>query len=234
MNFKRNNFFLFGFLLISILNLLGNGLDIGILSKISKPILIPLLAGYFYLSLTNDQRRKSSLVFLALFLSWLGDVLLMIHSAFLFGLGAFLSAHICYIIVFSRFKFSDGGSRSTFVRRLFWTLALIFFSGTFYSIIFDGLILVGVEVPVLAYTIVITLMGIFAARRNGFTSLYSYSFVLAGALFFIISDSMIAISRFITSFPYDGFLIMLTYLTAQYLIVQGLILHIRVDQAETA
>jgi hypothetical protein len=42
-----------------------------------------------------------------------------------------------------------------------------------------------------------------------------------GALFFMLSDSLLAINKFYRPFPLAGFLIMLSYIVAQYLIVIG-------------
>jgi uncharacterized membrane protein YhhN len=44
-----------------------------------------------------------------------------------------------------------------------------------------------------------------------------------GASFFVISDSLLAINKFYQPFAHAGILIMLTYCTAQYFIVQGFI-----------
>ena len=59
-----------------------------------------------------------------------------------------------------------------------------------------------------------------AKANNG-----SFVFVLAGAVFFIISDALIAINKFYAPFELASFLIMITYIKAQYLILVGLIKH---------
>jgi len=43
-------------------------------------------------------------------------------------------------------------------------------------------------------------------------------------LLFLLSDSMIAFNKFNSDIPLAGFLIMITYIAAQYLIMRGLIL----------
>ena len=80
------------------------------------------------------------------------------------------------------------------------------------------------QIPVLVYSIVITLMGLAALDRYGAVSPKSFWKVLIGALLFILSDSLIAYSRFgqeIVEISLPGFWIMLTYILAQFLIITG-------------
>lgn len=67
----------------------------------SKPLIILGLIIYFYQvtrSITSTLLTKSMLA--ALIFSWIGDILLMWDKLFVFGLGFFLMAHVCYIIAF--------------------------------------------------------------------------------------------------------------------------------------
>ena len=79
------------------------------------------------------------------------------------------------------------------------------------------------RIPVLAYAVVITLMLVFALRRYRGTTAISFSTVAAGAILFIISDSLIAWNTFHETIRYASIAIMSTYVLAQYLIVQGLV-----------
>jgi uncharacterized membrane protein YhhN len=45
--------------------------------------------------------------------------------------------------------------------------------------------------------------------------------VLLGAMLFIISDSFIAINKFINPFPFESYWIMSTYYAAQFMLVTG-------------
>jgi uncharacterized membrane protein YhhN len=47
--------------------------------------------------------------------------------------------------------------------------------------------------------------------------------VLAGAVLFVLSDSTLAYAKFINTFPGSRELTMLTYMLAQFLLVQGLL-----------
>ena len=46
---------------------------------------------------------------------------------------------------------------------------------------------------------------------------------VSGALFFVMSDSLLAVNKFYQPLAYAGVFIMLTYCLAQYLIVRGFI-----------
>jgi uncharacterized membrane protein YhhN len=47
------------------------------------------------------------------------------------------------------------------------------------------------------------------------------SWVLLGAMSFLLSDALLAINKFVAPIPMAGLWVMLTYITAQYLIVKG-------------
>jgi uncharacterized membrane protein YhhN len=70
------------------------------------------------------------------------------------------------------------------------------------------------------------MMGITAAKRFGKTSKESFLYLLGGAIIFIISDSLLAINKFYSNFEQADLLIMLTYITGQFLIVKGIILFV--------
>ena len=77
-------------------------------------------------------------------------------------------------------------------------------------------------IPISAYATAIMWMGITAAERQA--NQKSYRFILIGATLFIISDSLIAINKFAFSIPLSGLWVMATYIAAQYLIVEGVLL----------
>ncbi len=79
---------------------------------------------------------------------------------------------------------------------------------------------------ILVYAISLVGMSLAALNRKGRVGMIEYRWVFLGSLFFVLSDSMIALNKFYfeDGFPYAGFWIMLTYITAQYLIMRGLIL----------
>lgn len=155
---------------------------------------------------------------LALLFSLAGDILLMFDDQnpmfFLFGLIAFLIAHIMYIIVFIKHR---NKSKQPF---LFITILLIYAVGLFY------LLKSGLEamlLPVVFYMIVILTMATTAFLRKGNVPFQNYNLVFLGAVLFLVSDSLLSLNMFYKPIPFANILIMLTYGFAQFFIVLGIL-----------
>ena len=223
-NFSR--YALYGFYSVSILNLYAQVMKIELVDMISKPLLMLTLLVYYLVSRTNSMSRLSWLVVSAVVFSWFGDLFLMFQSQmenlFVFGLGSFLIAHLFYI-----FAYSTATNKNVYVpigRFIGFRLVfLIVYGGGLVFIIRDQL--GDMLLPVAAYTTVIIAMGISAVLRKGKTTDSSFIMVYSGALLFIMSDSMIAITRFSHPLVQSDLLIMATYIAAQFLIVKGLLAH---------
>ncbi len=76
---------------------------------------------------------------------------------------------------------------------------------------------------VLIYAFSLVGMAIAAINRYGLTASGKFWLTLSGALLFLLSDSLLAYNKFIGETTSGGFIIMLTYIAAQYLIMRGLI-----------
>jgi uncharacterized membrane protein YhhN len=72
------------------------------------------------------------------------------------------------------------------------------------------------QISVFAYLVVIAFMGLLANQSN-----LSFRWAVLGALVFILSDSFIAIDRFLRPLPMSDYLVMITYYAAQWMIIQG-------------
>ncbi len=172
-----------------------------ILRMISKPI--PLLALMLLLKPDTPYRKA---IFTGLVFSVMGDVLLESSpDMFLFGLLSFLSAQIAYIVAFTR-----RNRRLSLLPALF----LFAFGAGYYWFLFPGL--ENMAIPVLVYLIVILTMAWRAIAQRKYDKYAVYA--LAGSLFFVFSDSMIALDKFHTSIAGSRWIIMISYWTAQYLI----------------
>ncbi|MNR29801.1 YhhN-like protein [compost metagenome] len=77
------------------------------------------------------------------------------------------------------------------------------------------------KLPVMVYTFVISMMMMMAAFRNQRVNTLSFNLILAGALCFLLSDSILAYNKFVKGFDFAGVLIMASYMAAQYLITMG-------------
>ena len=181
---------------------------------IFKPMIMLLLM--FYYSVIIEPENKLYLA--VLFFSFLGDVFLLFDSKtyFMLGLASFLIAHILLIkIVFGVLKKSSISQKIT---------AAIPFAIIFFGLIFllkDNL--EGLLIPVIVYAFVITIFGVLALLNYLVDKTIPNLVLLGGALFFILSDSTLAINKFYQSEAYFPVFIMITYVLAQYLICRFMI-----------
>ena len=211
------------FLCIALGNLTGRILLSETLDLITKPLLMPVLILIFYMSIKANFNTFSKFIFSALFFSWLGDIFLMFNGQlfFIFGLLSFLIAQINYIFAY-RTSVSGHQSKTILQKKPYLYLPFILYITLFYGTLYPHLEF-ALKIPVVVYSICLILMGIFALNRYQLVSMDSFLQVLIGACLFIISDSVIALNKFLFSFYLSGFVIMLTYILAQYLIVMGCI-----------
>lgn len=217
--------FLVLFVLVSLGDLLAIAVDVQNLQHIFKPLILVMLGGYYFTSLNPGTR--SALVVLAIVFSFLGDTFLMYEYKrsiyFMFGLGSFLLAHVFYILVYRQHQTADTSNQLAGVHRLRLAMPIVLAG--------SGLIIVltprlgDLQIPVVLYALVLVVMVLMALFRYGRTSSLSFWFVFAGAVLFMISDSLLAINKFLTPLAHAGLWIMFTYITAQYLIIRGLIEH---------
>ncbi len=157
---------------------------------------------------------------LALSFSLLGDVALLFsgsRSFFISGLTFFLLAHLSYLSIFYRELRSDeiSGSDRLRIAVPFLIYALIVF-------LMIGQSLGDLLFAVVLYMFVILAMAVAALLRKDFVSDPGFRAVSAGALLFVISDTLLSLNLFYNSFPAAGFLVMSTYALAQFFIVTGL------------
>jgi uncharacterized membrane protein YhhN len=163
--------------------------------------------------------RDSMLLTLALLFSSLGDVLLAVRSGnyFAFGLLSFLVAHLFFITLWVRHWDTP---LQTSERQKLLVAALIIFLLT---MLWWMLPIPDLSIPVAIYMCVLTTMVITAALAD-----FKSNWVVTGAILFLISDTLIALSTFkqIIGGKEAGLLIWLTYYLAQYFITFGFLHHV--------
>jgi uncharacterized membrane protein YhhN len=189
----------------------------------AKPLLMPLLIIYFVAETNSFISSLKKWIVLALIFSWTGDVLLMFEainsSFFIFGLVAFLIAHIFYILFYENVIGKEGISKN-----YWWFLPIIIYYIALIYILSPHL--GDMKWPVRIYGIVISYMLIQALQAGRINNFGAATFMIAGAVLFITSDSILAINKFYESFEYAGIAIMFTYGIAQLLITLGAVRYI--------
>lgn len=173
----------------------------------AKPLttlLILVLA--LVLTLANPPWYRT-LIVLGLLFSLVGDILLMLpRDLFIYGLASFLATHLCYLAAFSP------GSQLAPL----WLLPLLAILVTLSLVLWSRLR--GLRLPVLLYECVIVAMVWRGLARM--STLGSTAAILAavGALFFLLSDSLLALDRFRARFRLAPLFVLGTYYLAQWLI----------------
>lgn len=207
------------YLLIGLVNVVANAFSIEAVNAYTKPFLMPLLIFYIYRYAAGHITLPRLLLVGALIFSWIGDLLLMGDGDryFIGGLGAFLFAQISYaVILYRSVNHRPKLSIVFLIPLLIYGVVLLLF-------ILPNAGEMGIAIVV--YAAAILSMVYMALLRTGLTSKGSYYYALAGALLFIVSDSLIAFDKFYFPIEMKGVWIMSTYITAQLLLVRGILLH---------
>jgi len=202
-----------------ILFIIAHSCQLVTVAFISKVLIIPPLMVIFILNLRRDSNRLHKYMFAGLFFSWIGDVLLEVPGGgevmFMAGLGGFLLSLLMYAFVF----FRTPGKNEVFHGRFYLLIPVLLYG------IAMGLYLnkyLGeMRLPVIVYETAMIAMLAGAVSRIGKVNRISYIMVLAGAILFIISDSVLAINKFVQPVSLSTLIIMGTYIAAQWLITIG-------------
>lgn len=170
---------------------------------IIKPVPIWCIAYFCFL-------QRNYLLTLGLLMGSIGDILLTQEGEtfFLFGLLSFLIGHILYALYFlTNFKINK---QSVYLSIFVLVLAL----GISFFIIPN--IEKKLYIPIIFYITMITIMTLSTLFYKNFNY---YSFL--GAVLFLISDTLIAINKFISPIPYAQIGIMFLYYLGQWGIGYG-------------
>lgn len=212
------------FFITAVLQVTGEILQNEVLIFVFKPLLMPLLLTWYLLKSTPLKRKVSLII--ALIFSFFGDTFLLFvyknELFFLLGLGSFLVAQLAYVYTFNKERLKHQlPSGYIALIALFFT----FYIGIlFYSIsenLNDFLI------PVIIYASAVGLMGITAAFRFNSVDKNSFIQVFLGAFLFVVSDTFIALDKFLYNgqLAYASVIIMTLYIIGQFFIIKGSLLH---------
>ena len=171
----------------------------------------------------NIDKKLFGIAVSAFAFSLIGDIFLIFvnngMTFFMFGLLSFLIAQISYIALFYlSLKYS--GSEPYLKRNRGWLLLYLVYGVIIYFLIFNNLDLT-LRIAVFIYMTAIIGMSAMALNRLNILPRAGALMVLTGSVFFVVSDSLIALNKFYMPIELDRLLIMVTYMAAQFLIVKG-------------
>lgn len=182
----------------------------------SKPLLMPLLLLAFLSGTGRKSGRQTCLIIAALVLSGCGDVLLQAKGLFIPGLVSFLLAHGCYILYFSK---AGNKSKGFLQRHPLLILPVLLYIVLLLVLLFPYL--GQLKIPVVIYSLTIGAMLLMAINSKYRVTNTAATHFIAGALLFVISDSLLAVNLFAIKQGMLGPGVMATYAAAQFLIVKG-------------
>ena len=201
-------------------------LDIPLMERVAKPLLMPLVLLNALLALegTLAPRWLAILLTFVLCFHCAGDIFLMYGAfpLFMAGLACFLTGHIFYAAIFMKKGVFENIRPGWYIIA---SIMVILIPVSVVNIIgFEG----PIKYAVLVYAIVllyVTLCGLAGAlnKRSG-VSEPAYWLVFAGGLIFLSSDFLVAWRSLLGhGFPHMGLVIMVTYILAECLIVTGIV-----------
>ena len=191
------------------------------LHQVFKPLTM-LLAMYL---VATDARPPGAqggvkpLLLAALGASLVGDVWLMLPgNHFIAGLASFLLAHLFYLLLLQR----TSGTGRWFPSRIALAATLV------YGVAMVVVLWPGLRGPVLTgavafYALVIALMAAQALGRASVLRNRGAALVAAGACFFLLSDTLLAVNRFVQPLPMAALWILASYYSAQILLARNML-----------
>jgi uncharacterized membrane protein YhhN len=193
------------------------------LQFVTKILLLPTLMLFLAAQDFNEQSKKGKwFVFIAMFGSFMGDVLLSYDKLFIIGMVAFMTTHVFNILMFVKINpINQPKSKKliifTFLLIAFCVLIYLILQGAMGALIY----------PILVYMALICSAALMAIHAGGNKKgeLISKLFWFPGMLFFISSDTVLAFNKFDWSLHHPikniGLLTMLTYGIAQLFLAKG-------------
>ncbi len=218
------------FFAVSLFHLVVCVLNNNKFADISKALLMPMLlfGVWGFMGLTKGQsvfEQNTLLLSLGIVFGGMGDMyLLKQHETqnFFRGLAAFFIGHVFYLIVIvSLISFLP-------IPPVFVAVAIVVYlviviatwfmnkrpkGGIGAAIVVYALLLTGINAIALFLVVGYYMQGGFAAIPQNIITLF------VGSLAFLISDAVLSYTIFVKEFPMHRFIVMVTYLAAQFLIV---------------
>lgn len=179
--------------------------------KVTKALIMASLLGFYAFEVIHQSKA----LILGMIAALLGDAFLLFETQefFMIGMMAFLVMQICYTYRFS------GDRRPDYLVVPYIPIVFVLIAlSTVWTMKHN---LNSLFIPILVYSLAIALMASFAYWRK--SSIAGYGSVYMGAILFMISDFVLALNKFHVDIPKDRYIVMITYMLAQYMIITGLV-----------
>lgn len=192
-----------------------------------KPLTTLLILALAWNNRPAVSARYRSAVMLGIAFSLAGDIFLMLPrtvlaAGFLFGLGSFLCAHLCFLRAFC----SDS---PLFAKPLIFLVIGVLGALNLF-VLWPGLSS-GLRLPVAAYVICLLSMTAQSITRHQILQTPASRTAAIGGLLFMLSDTLLAYNRFYTPLPYSAVFILGTYYPALWCIASSVKAAVRAGQA---
>lgn len=187
------------------------------LVRCTKPLLLPSII-LLYICISHVLQKPIYLLeIIALLFGWAGDGLLLSKKdSFLFtGLISFLAGHVVYLLLFLSFY------KHVFSLAAVCAIVLYVIYGWLLYKRLAVFVPKQFKIPVIIYLFVILSMSCAAGLLHHSVSQFSWLLIWTGSLFFVASDTLVAIEKF--SNP-DIHGVMELYVPAQVLLMLGVLL----------
>ncbi|MCF6184739.1 MAG: lysoplasmalogenase [Bacteroidales bacterium] len=175
-----------------------------LLRTVTKPIPVLIL---IFLIKPNSVYAK--LIFAGFIFSLAGDIFLMkVIDKFIFGLAAFLIAHIFYITAFIKRN-----------KKLKLLSSIPFYAAAILLALFFSQYTGKMTMPVMVYIFIIVTMAWRSYVQKDYSNISKFAFI--GAVLFVFSDTNIAFTKFYYDYEFSKIATIVLYWSAQYLIAES-------------
>lgn len=210
--------FLALFIVVSLAHLYGSFRDDRHLRNLTKGCILLCLMGYYSSSVT----AVNYYVVAALVFSLLGDIALIFSGGFAYGGVSFMLSHLCFI-----FAYLPDVELAAVPWYVFLLLPVVYGGAVFFvQRELKAHIPKKLFAPMTLYLVFNAVMNVFACFRLCSAPGLATALTYIGAVLFFISDCILFVVRFhkTKSVWRNHFLVMLTYILGEFLIVYGLLL----------
>ncbi len=214
--------FLNAYIIVSVINIIGRIKNNRLNDITSKPLILPLLLGFYITTALFLDFKISALVISALILGNIGDILLMFTKSakdkyFILGMLSFLAGHLMYFFFFLWHSIPLQHIGPVLVGCIAMTPILILFFIFVYHSHHP------IWPAIWAYGLMTTLLIISGCTTFGIGPYYASIILIIGTIIFATSDFLILL-QVLNKIKNGRAIVMITYTLAQLLINIGIIL----------